>query len=543
MINLPKVIGLPPVESGDDKTKTKIQQSFPIMRVYPMEPDFGKALQIYRLKPSMAQFKSILNKYGYNLNSGFQYLELAFINEGSISESFSSDFGDSFVESMANAVSDKFLDARQLLGVGSVQDMEKKITNGLNTLADKLPVGGDLVKAAGEGATKILQMGESNSLTRSLKNVLIGNKIDMPSIWKGSSASMDYGVTIRLYNPYPGNDEMFEKYIVGPLVALLLFVMPRSNDGVSYRWPFYCKIEAPGMFFLKYAAIKDMSITKGGDSAAFTYDQRPTLVDIKLTFSELHNVRLVMEDGSASDSGIPTLKDYIDNILSFKMSSLDGHYTPEYVNNYATGSFAEDEKLATLAKLKKSPTTDQQRPKTRVATAAADTTPQIKKATTSTPPSIEKVTEEKIYGIPVSQLKDYKKKQQQQETPEEREKRVKDYISKTSPNPYGISDEQLAQIKQAQSNQTQDATTQTPTRTDTLDVKAQETIDNQEKTKQYEDTNPNDSITRVGKNSYMDHANKKIVISKNDLEGDYMVKPLVEKFKKEYPDYTVKVIA
>lgn len=334
MIKLQKIIGMPP-KTEHVFTDTRLYDSMPVLELYPMKPKISNGLQFMTLESAYDDYKKILNFHGFDLDvsAGKQCLNICFLHEGSISESFSNDYGDSFLSKFANVASEGISEARQILGASNFDELQKKGQAVAKNIVSK--VAGDTIGGFADsifsGANNILDSGQEflkNLMgSKAGENLLIGNRLDLPLLWKGSSSTFDYNFSIRLYNPNPSSDSAHEKYIVGPLVALLLFCMPRSNDGVTYKWPFYCTINAPGMFKINHGCIKDISITKGGDGGVFTYSQRPTIIDIKISVTELFSTRVALEEDGVNDVKIPTLHNYIESLREKKPISSISHYT------------------------------------------------------------------------------------------------------------------------------------------------------------------------------------------------------------------------
>ena len=111
---------------------------------------------------------------------------------------------------------------------------------------------------------------------------------------------MTTSITVRLYNPTPGNDYMHDKYIVGPLVALLSLATPVSDHMNVYSWPFIHKIKCQGYFNINPGAITNISITRGNENQ-ISFGQRPSLVDVRIEFGILHSVMLNSIDPASAN--------------------------------------------------------------------------------------------------------------------------------------------------------------------------------------------------------------------------------------------------
>jgi hypothetical protein len=94
-----------------------------------------------------------------------------------------------------------------------------------------------------------------------------------------------------LYNPVPSNDDLQEKLIIGPLIAILSLATPISDHMNVYSWPYLHKVKCRGLFNIEPATITNISITRGADGQ-ISYRQRPSLIDVKIDFGNLHSVMI-----------------------------------------------------------------------------------------------------------------------------------------------------------------------------------------------------------------------------------------------------------
>jgi hypothetical protein len=147
-------------------------------------------------------------------------------------------------------------------------------------------------------------------LMNGLNSTLGGSRFDFPMIWTDSSFQPSYTMTVRLYNPDPASLEATKKYIIGPIAALLLLGLPLSDDnkGSTYNYPFLHKIKCPGIYFLNPCFISNISVIKGGDQQQIAYNQRLSIVDVRLDFGSLFSSMLASK---YTNDKRPTLKSYL----------------------------------------------------------------------------------------------------------------------------------------------------------------------------------------------------------------------------------------
>lgn len=317
MITLPDVIGQPP--SGPNSFEL-IYNSLPIMEVEPKKPNFQTAATLFTLDSDWDSYNALLKSHNFSLNS--QPLKLAFIADNFPVDSFTNQYSESFLNRFTDLVSSGAAELSQITGQRNAGEAVSKMLNAM-TRSD---IG--LVKVFGEGAKGALgaargafqsvasglgKAGTKLNDIASLTNKLLGGaRVDMPMIWKNSGFTPSYSMTIRLYNPQPSNPDMKEKYIIGPLAAILLLMLPQTDDGTYYNWPFFCTIKVPGLLYIPSGYIGNVTIVKGGDQQQISYTQEMGMVDVRIEFGGLYDT---MVAGKSYNSNTrPTLKNYLDNM-------------------------------------------------------------------------------------------------------------------------------------------------------------------------------------------------------------------------------------
>lgn len=316
MYTLEPTLGLPP---GNDFSYFMVENSMPIIEIMPAIPSFSKGLTLFSADTNTGgkEYTKSLKKFGYEFpfNTEKLPIKIAFQADSFPSDSFSNDYGESFIAKAANVASGGLAELNYMFGGSSA-------TQTLSNLAKVIKgTGGTMETVVGaieSGTSKFknsmsnISKGHENlrGLGDMANKLLGGQRIDFPQVWKGSAFAPSYDLTVRLYNPNAKNDEYHERFIVGPLVALLLLVLPRGG-GSSYTYPFLIKGICHGLFELNPGFIGSVSVVKGGDQMSISYNQRPSVIDVRLTMGGLYSV---MTDGG----GGYTLKSYIDRIKGKK---------------------------------------------------------------------------------------------------------------------------------------------------------------------------------------------------------------------------------
>jgi len=343
---LPEIIGLPPRDVNTDITSrygNLREYNQPLIVVQPREPILDIGMVAIKSTDGTERYQKILSSYGIQMRS--KRLKFAALNEGSISDDISNSYGASFLGSSVSFFgSNQFSNLYSLMKRNPALDkyskqIEAKMKNIATNARDVIS------KALDNNASQTQSLG---GVFDSITSLAMGLRIDLADIWQGSSASSSYSFTVRLYNTNPKDDNAYLKNIIEPLIAILSLVAPVSEDGIFYDRPFIARIEAPGMYLVKEAAITGVSITKGGDANDYTYEQRPNLVDIRLSFQSLYPAMVnVVGKGGVTESfhasteisqevinqfgmytyhqdltmvGPPTVNDYVNNLMQTKSS-------------------------------------------------------------------------------------------------------------------------------------------------------------------------------------------------------------------------------
>ncbi len=364
------IFGLPPSTWVSDDM---ITNSMPIFEITPAEPDFESGLNLFRVTDASEAYSDILRHHGYTTPTP---IKLAFIADNFPTDSFTNDYGETFLQKFTDVASQGMSQIAQMTG-------SKEGTKGIIKIGDALSdagkgldgVMGSALTGVGNAASGLaggidklmnkMDNNEAGGLTslmgggaKLVNKMLAGARVDFPQIWRNSGYTPSYTATIRLYNPNPGSAAATEKYIIGPLAVLLTLGLPRSEEGSAYNWPFFHKIKAKGIYGLDPAAITNITVIKGGDQQQIAYNQSLAMVDVRLDFTSLYNSILVEEKGP-SVTNRPTLRTYLnsmkenksDNTLSVKRSKLRENANAK-VNGLTLEDqlIREDEKLIQISK-------------------------------------------------------------------------------------------------------------------------------------------------------------------------------------------------
>lgn len=321
---LPETIGLPP---STPETEPIIKSTFPVMEIIPaLSRDLSQNL--YNLSPAMTEYKSILNAHGYSVNGNS--LKVAFLSDNFPTDTFSNFYAESFLGSGLQAVSDETSQIMQMLNARTGTEGAAQLLRGIKAVGKATGldwvgkaatglgnIGSEFQQKFDEVAGQLGDFGKVLQNTATLANrALGGGRIDLPQIWKNSGFTPSYTITVRLFNPNPGNSEVTKKFITGPLCAILALALPRTKgDGLFYDWPFFQQIRVPGLLNLPQSYIGNITVIKGGDQQLISYKQNMGMCDIRIEFGCLFDT-MVADEGGRKITGRPSLKEYIEELES-----------------------------------------------------------------------------------------------------------------------------------------------------------------------------------------------------------------------------------
>jgi len=331
-MKLQKIFGLPPESHVSESLRLN---SMPILEIVPCKPKFQAGLNLFKLEPAWGSeyrdswnksgnedYKPLLKSHGFELEE--TPIKVAYIADNFPTDTFSNEYGESFLNRMTDVASNAAAELGVLTGTRSAGDALSKLEaslKGAGGVAGGIGSGVGAARSGLESLGNALQgagpLGQTLSAGgHTLSRLMAGARVDFPQVWKNSGFQPQYSVTIRLWNPMPGNDESTNKYIIGPLAALLLLCVPLTDDGHTYSWPFLHKIKCKGVFDLRSAFISNIAVVKGGDQQQIGWNQRLGVVDVRIDFGSLYNSLLA--GNNFDDPDKPTLTSYLDNLKESK---------------------------------------------------------------------------------------------------------------------------------------------------------------------------------------------------------------------------------
>jgi len=325
--------GMPPSSYVSDDM---IRNSMPVIEFWPAEPKFSTGLSLFQMNESAGKNKylEILAKHGFTTTLP---IRAGFIADNFPTDTFSNEYTETFLQKFTDVASSALGQIVQMSGqknaTGAVKEYGQAAINAgediKGPIGKVLSMGGEAAQGMVAGLNKFLEnksgdtSGMGNMLRGSgglINKMLAGHRVDFPQIWSNSGYTPSYSVTIRLFNPLPGSIEATKRYIVGPLACFLCLATPRTDNGHSYRWPFYHRVRVTGLYELSPAAITNITIVKGGDQQQIAFNQNLGMCDVRIDFQALHRSMVLEETPDGKFNKRPTVRRYLDE-LSIQNSS------------------------------------------------------------------------------------------------------------------------------------------------------------------------------------------------------------------------------
>lgn len=353
------IIGLPPLGPTDDAASTRINRvihnSMPLVHIQPGIPSFTEGIDLMSRSPAFntaipdlygdpkldaldnrRNYVQLLAELGFGLKQGAGgkggYLTCAYLADNFPTDTFTNEYGENFLQKITNVASEGLGGLSQMMGGRSFTEAIRKMGGAAQEAGERrggktgaaVGFAGGVVRTVEEQLAKVVAMTPEGSMIRKMAanvNVMLaGGRIDFPMLWKNSTYSPSYSMTIRLYNPNPNSRRATAKYIIGPIAALLLLGLPQSAGTGAYSWPFIHEFWSPGIYRLDPGYIANITIVKGGDQQQISWKQRLGVVDVRIDFGSVYNSIL---SAASSSRSRPTLKGYLE-VLADEKSDVHG---------------------------------------------------------------------------------------------------------------------------------------------------------------------------------------------------------------------------
>jgi hypothetical protein len=113
-----------------------------------------------------------------------------------------------------------------------------------------------------------------------------GETFNMPKIWDNSDYSPVMSLNIKLVSPY-GSPKAIKKFILEPLLCLLILTAPRSSNNITVGEPSPLRVKTYGINNINFGAVKNIQIRRGGGNITYNKYRQPLSLDLSLQIETL----------------------------------------------------------------------------------------------------------------------------------------------------------------------------------------------------------------------------------------------------------------
>jgi len=347
IIGLHPSIKYPQIDSSIPKGEhlTNLLARTPIIEIYPAMPKFGSAsggggMGLLNLDTKEGKsvwyeiLKSLTKLFGETLQPNTPLVVAAQADSLQIGESFSNSYGQTMFEGLFSAESQLGANLARVMGIQDVSDVANSINN--------TPLAGPYKSTMEKLAQMFPGIANGNNSTvknvssaagyiapyaKAAMNLLLGARVDYPSIWQGSNFSAQYQFTIRLYCIDMNDYDEYVESIVKPIAYILALTVPVTTvttnepDPYTFSFPLMIKAKCGGLFYVPAGFISNVQINKGGPTNDIAYQQQPGIVDVSITVDSLYDTMVayrVKGDANVNeDADRPTLTKYIASMIDW----------------------------------------------------------------------------------------------------------------------------------------------------------------------------------------------------------------------------------
>lgn len=273
-----------------------------------------------------------------------------------LGETYSNEYGQSsLLSGINNVFGESGNELAFMTGIRSFNDLKEKTAGSSNSLVSKLGKGIDTIDTALSDFAGGLGGENGKAMYNTIKNSMLNpnSKLDFPQFWKSAGYSCSYELSIRLYCYNVTDENYYNSAILASYGALLQFVVPRSEDGNLYTWPFLMEFEIPGLVHLPMAFCSNITVVKGGDVNDISLAYRPNIIDLRMTINPVYNVMYNISNKYSKyekvmqEQGLrPSLLNELTTLSKMRTFDEDGNETitqHDLLDNFNNTAFASQE--------------------------------------------------------------------------------------------------------------------------------------------------------------------------------------------------------
>ena len=227
--------------------------------------------------------------YSYGLKNNYIGIRMYTTDDSTASDSISNNRGgknyfQDYADKLYNKVSpiSTFTRSVGLSETGALEKSTEFLGKAVGNMTSAL---GGLVGVAEDTQAKIKSVTEN--VTRMLSDSAIkGYRYSFPSIWNDASYQPNLSSRIRLVSPY-GHPDAIRKFIIEPLMYLIILAGPKTSDGIAYGRPWSLTISAYGMSYVPLGSIRNITLNRGGSSTSFNIYRQPLTIDVSIQYDPI----------------------------------------------------------------------------------------------------------------------------------------------------------------------------------------------------------------------------------------------------------------
>lgn len=228
-----------------------------------------KGVVKYQFESPIERYKKRCEKYGLDKKCGVRAITSG---DTSYTETIGNSFGANQITNAVNQLSSLTGPLRDLLSSGgkTPDEVQKMV--------------GDQMKKSGMNKTseavKGLKDGYGGEMAQLAEDLIFkGRQMSLPKIYNGSTFSPSFRASIKLVSPY-GSPKAIGRFVLEPLIYLLLLACPDTNDGVSYGGYTFVKVRSYGVCDINLGLIDQLTVTRGGSDNVTNKRGQPLSINV-----------------------------------------------------------------------------------------------------------------------------------------------------------------------------------------------------------------------------------------------------------------------